>query len=284
MKYVCERCHKEFHQKSNYVYHIGRKIPCKIINDNLIDHNDKNKNEDNKDASISNPNVTHNESKCNPNDKHSYECLICHKKYILRQGLYRHKRQKHPNYNEEIKNIKTQNNNDEINELKEKLNKTEEKLNKLLKSKKKQPQQQIQNNNLTINNYNIDFGFERYDFDMDKRSDILHRIDKNESIYAVTKLIYCNPELASNVATHLDNLATNSKQLSSMEKKSFAKICDTHKHLTDDLKQNKELLDKYNMLLFNNKDIIKMNITKNQNSDEQNEKQNDDKEIKYINV
>lgn len=93
-----------------------------------------------------------------------------------------------------------------MNELKEKLNKTEEKLNKLLKSNKKQPQQQIQNNNLTINNYNLNFGDECYKFDMEERSDIFHCIDKNESIYAVTKLIYCNPQHPENSTIYVTNL------------------------------------------------------------------------------
>ena len=32
-KYTCERCNKEFHQKSHYTYHINRKKPCIDVND-----------------------------------------------------------------------------------------------------------------------------------------------------------------------------------------------------------------------------------------------------------
>jgi len=32
MLYKCERCNKEFNQKSNYNYHVNRKYPCKDTN------------------------------------------------------------------------------------------------------------------------------------------------------------------------------------------------------------------------------------------------------------
>lgn len=94
MKYKCNICNKEFHQKSNYEYHIRRKRVCKPNNEKNNAPNN-NQNEASNDESFSNHNVIIDESKCNHNvilqNDNMYECLICYKKYTRRQNLYRHK-------------------------------------------------------------------------------------------------------------------------------------------------------------------------------------------------
>lgn len=44
--FKCDRCLKQFALKTNLIRHLKRKIPCKIINDNFIDHNNKTENEE----------------------------------------------------------------------------------------------------------------------------------------------------------------------------------------------------------------------------------------------
>lgn len=89
-----------------------------------------------------------------------YTCLLCNKKYKHSQSLTTHKKTKHPKYNEKIKNIKTQNNN-EINILTQQLEETKQKLanieqlintHKIKKGKTKIINNN--NNNGTINNNN----------------------------------------------------------------------------------------------------------------------------------
>lgn len=98
--------------------HLKRKKPCIKIND----HNNKQQNEENNELSKSYPKLSTkmkineviypNLSKVIQNDETIYKCLLCHKNFKYCSGLSKHKKQKHPNYNEEIKNIKAQNNND----------------------------------------------------------------------------------------------------------------------------------------------------------------------------
>jgi len=113
MIYTCDKCFKTFNKKSNYNYHIKRKIPCKPKIINNIDLDNKNNIVINETESICNPMS----SICNPtssddnmlnnsvilSNKNNYICLLCNKKFKFRQGLYKHK--KTHNNNEEIKNI-----------------------------------------------------------------------------------------------------------------------------------------------------------------------------------
>jgi len=64
------------------------------------------------------------------NNINTYECLICHKLYKERTGLFKHKK-KHLNYEEEVKKINSnKKENEDINLLKQKLETTEQELKK----------------------------------------------------------------------------------------------------------------------------------------------------------
>ena len=60
VKYKCNRCNKTFNRKSNYIYHINRKRPCKLVSQN------------------------------NHKISHKNECSKCHKIYANKSNLNRH--------------------------------------------------------------------------------------------------------------------------------------------------------------------------------------------------
>jgi len=117
MIYTCDKCFKMFNKKSNYNYHLKRKIPCKPKNTINTDLNNKNnievnKTVDNVENMLTNVDNVDNMLQTNIN---KYECLICHKNYKERTGLYKHKKI-HNNYEEEIKkNNESDNKNININ-------------------------------------------------------------------------------------------------------------------------------------------------------------------------
>lgn len=178
MLYKCEKCSKYFNHKTHYETHLKRKIPC----DKHIHQNDKNKNETDittyqisqksvldentdKSKSVLNKYFVSNTKKCiNIN---TYKCVICDKIYKHSQSLYNHKKQKHPNYDDDVKKVlceKLQNNTDvkllqqKLEQTENKLNLTEQKLENLAKVAKKKVTKNITNNG-TINNIINIIGF-----------------------------------------------------------------------------------------------------------------------------
>jgi hypothetical protein len=168
MIYQCSKCLKYFDKKSNYNHHLKRKMPCKEVINEKIDHGVNEKLEE-PECFQTFPNGVKMETFGNNNDS-KYQCLICDKIYLNRSGLFKHKKSKHPGYDLDIKQ---NNEKSEIETLKElfmsQINKLEEKnkeLEILVKtSKPKNKTKNITNNtnsnnttntnNGTINNINI---------------------------------------------------------------------------------------------------------------------------------
>ena len=124
MIYTCDKCFKTFNKKSNYIYHLKRKIPCKtkiIINTDL-DNKIKNETDEKttssslevvcettpsslvditKNIEVNNKNdICNNEKNENSinfiNSKNNgYKCLICNKIFKHSQSLTKHKKKNH---------------------------------------------------------------------------------------------------------------------------------------------------------------------------------------------
>jgi hypothetical protein len=113
MKYKCDKCLKEFHQKSNFDYHTSRKRPCikeeiivddvnitnkvelsKVIIDIIQNYEKLSKKEDN--IIINEINET------------IFNCLLCEKSFKYKSGLSKHKI-KHGDYKEEVRKLKDKN-------------------------------------------------------------------------------------------------------------------------------------------------------------------------------
>jgi len=163
MKYKCDKCNKIFDHKTHYNLHLRRKTPCKkniieqkniikieetnngyritidgypitIVNKDICNESSIIKKDDN------NPDITFINSKTN-----GFKCLICNKIYKHSQNLYVHKKNKHPTYMNEVKQL------------------IEDKQLKQIKNNNQQIAHNINNgtvNNKTINNIIIGFGKE----------------------------------------------------------------------------------------------------------------------------
>ena len=75
--YKCEKCNKEFNQKSNYTSHINRKKSC-ILNDNNIDNN------------IDDNNINNN------TNNNIYKCEKCNKEFNKKFNFLSHINKKNP--------------------------------------------------------------------------------------------------------------------------------------------------------------------------------------------
>ena len=118
MLYQCNKCLKFFDKKSNYNQHLGRKMPCKEIFNITLDVDVKEKSEESKCFQMF-PKGIPMETFGNNNDS-KYQCFICNKIYQNRSGLFKHKKQKHPNYETDIRNINDiKNEKSEIDKFKE---------------------------------------------------------------------------------------------------------------------------------------------------------------------
>ena len=183
--HICEKCGKEFNRKSNFQYHISKKIPCKK-NVTISDINIK--------QIQNNPNkskIIQNNSK---NLKSETECTFCLKIFSSVCNLNKHmnnsckiKKQKENNKEEIFKKLLEENNkqfNKQLNEQKEFMKKMSEE-NKHLRAevdKLKSNKNTVKNNhsNNTTNSHNttnivmMDFGKEN-----------LQIIDKSEFIKIV---------------------------------------------------------------------------------------------------
>jgi len=265
MIYTCNKCGKIFTKKYNYNKHLARKTSCTINNHNNIILDTNNKNETNDNVEKTFPKRFQSVSKRFQTKVRTYECLLCHKKYDTRSGLYKHKKT-HDNYILEIEKQKND------SEQKQVINNNN-----------------IINNNLNINNLTINFGDEQLPKLTYDEEDNIFRNPK-ESIYQLTKTIMCNPKLPDNQTIKIDNLYSNflyvkqdgafvvdrkykiitslahnmsqqlqtlvakKKHLSTNTRETYHIICDEHNDLTEDsLKKNKNIFDKYVVVLYNNK-------------------------------
>ena len=118
MIFECTRCQKMFDNKTHYNKHLVRKIPCKKLINIILDHDVNKKLEESIRFQMF-PKGIQMETFGNTND-YKHKCLICNKIYQNRSGLFKHKKQKHPNYETDIKNINhIQNEKSEIEKFKE---------------------------------------------------------------------------------------------------------------------------------------------------------------------
>ena len=100
MIYTCDKCFKTFTKKSNYIFHLKRKTPCKSKNINTNDLTYKNIIETN-----NNVDNVDNVDNMLTNVDNNFECIICHKIYKERTGLYKHNKKNHNNFDITNKNI-----------------------------------------------------------------------------------------------------------------------------------------------------------------------------------
>ena len=201
MLYKCIKCGKEFDQKCHFTNHLRRLNPCINKNNKIIDH-DENiektiKNEtiqtdkilskmDNLDKILSKMDnllpETKNDLELDTNNQNNdkLKCLICNKSYRHQSGLCKHKKQKHPNYDNDIDRLRKKHTEDivisqikkllisqanKINELEVLVNISKPKNNNTIINNKtiNTNSNNISNiNNGTINNINI-IGFGRED-------------------------------------------------------------------------------------------------------------------------
>ena len=75
--YKCEKCNKEFSQKSNYTSHINRKKSCIINDNNIIDNNI-------------------NDNNINTNTNNIYKCEKCNKEFYQKCNYLLHINKKNP--------------------------------------------------------------------------------------------------------------------------------------------------------------------------------------------
>ena len=177
MLYKCIKCGKEFDQKCHFTNHLRRLNPCINKNNKIIDH-DENiektiKNEtiqtdkilskmDNLDKILSKMDNLDNllpetkkdlELDTNNQNNDKLKCLICNKSYRHQSGLCKHKKQKHPNYDNDIDKLRKKHTEDiVISQIKKLLISQANKINELeVLVKISKPK----NNNTTINNKTI---------------------------------------------------------------------------------------------------------------------------------
>jgi hypothetical protein len=118
MIFQCNRCLKYFSTKYHYNNHLGRKIQCKENINKNVHNDDKDKNEYTETTTPSSQNVVDRlpqrsilttSSKLDidfTNSKENgFKCRICGIIYKFSQSLSSHKRNKHPNYESEIKEL-----------------------------------------------------------------------------------------------------------------------------------------------------------------------------------
>jgi len=210
MIYQCIKCLKFFSYKTNYLNHLGRKIPCKENKLLIEDQSEINKLEE----TLMSPNDT----KCEKTeilDKKNIknECLICHKIYRDRSGLYKHKKLKHPNYDKDITEIKnrelteidklkeifikeTQNNKEKIDKLIKDLDEKNKQLENIMKTSKSKTINNITNYNGIINNITI-VAFGKEDISLLNKDEIYKILyDKNyDPLIASIETIHFNERL-----------------------------------------------------------------------------------------
>jgi hypothetical protein len=216
---------------------MGRKNSCKPKINDRIDLNDKINFEDTKNVPVCHPCVIQSHftchplsSECNP---HINECLICHKIFSFRQGLFKHKKQYHPKYDEDTKRIIDEINKTKLNDVndnkintieqellitKQKLDQTEKKLEEVLNNlnnKKDVSPTTINNmtnshnNNLSTNvNIFTDYGDEKLEMlTLEDKQDICSQ--PCDFIYKIVKKMHINKDHPSYMNLCVENLRSN---------------------------------------------------------------------------
>ena len=204
MLYKCQRCNKEFNQKSNYNSHLNRKNPCKNTNI-IVDTN----------TNIIN-NIIPNLAETIPNlaeNNNVFYCKLCNKKFTTHSALSRHTKDrcKENKIMIELKNIKEDN-----KKLTEKINILEQENELLKKQIILLPKTSIQNqtnienqNNMTqINNITINFG----DEDMSKltEEEILTSLKSlSKCFQTFVKTVHLNSRLPEYNNILINNMRSN---------------------------------------------------------------------------
>ena len=208
MLYKCERCNKEFNQKSNYNSHLNRKNPCKnnnIIvntNTNIINNIIPNLAENIPNLAENTPNLAENNN--------VFYCKLCNKKFTTNSALSRHVnfRCKENKIMIELKNLKEEN-----KKLKEENELLKKQLILLPKTKSKttihnQTNIENQNNMTQINNITINFG----DEDMSKltEEEILTSLKSlSKCFQTFVKTVHLNSRLPEYNNILINNMRSN---------------------------------------------------------------------------
>jgi hypothetical protein len=193
--------------------HINRKISCKILEDHIEVIKLNNNNEDNTTVNemLNDENPLTKVLKNVKEDMKHYECVICHKNYKSRIGLYYHK-SKHENYEEVSKKIIT-GNTKILEELKNVINKQQEEINVLKEgavSKTKIINNTNSNNNNVNTNFNIftDFGQEKLEMlTLEDRKDICSQ--PCDSISKIVRKMHVNKDHPDYMNICVENLRSN---------------------------------------------------------------------------
>jgi hypothetical protein len=209
--YNCEKCFKQFKQKSNYETHLNRKNPCKKIKNPNESKMNPNESKMNPNESKMNPN----ESKINPTEfnqnniiKKEYKCTYCTKFFSSNSNLYKHLKnickikklddsEKESIYqhllNEHL-NIKNENENikKELIEIKNKLSKGSTVNNNI--------------NNGTINNIQI-VAHGKEDLSKIKEDVVLQLVKRGwRSIPMFTKYLHCNDKFPEQKNIYINDI------------------------------------------------------------------------------
>lgn len=208
MKYICDRCNKEFMKKGDWTRHKNRKNPCKLatpINTNLHQNNTGKKvNKIHK--------IIINDTDINECKENEYVCKYCNKIFTRNWTLYRH-------VDERCKIKKQRENEKEIifNELRlklEKLERSNEELRKEVEMFKK-PNKNIKtiNNNKTQNNTvnNIGntivlIGYGKEDMTKIDKNDIIRSLKGFNTPLKLTETVHFNSKYPEYHNVYISNM------------------------------------------------------------------------------
>jgi hypothetical protein len=224
------------------MFHINRKFSCNIKEDHIevIEKIIKIEEDTNviqsypllaKSEKLDMVNVIQSYPKLSTSDITSYECLICHKKYLFNTGLSKHKKKHHPNYEEDCKQIYDElitkqiedNNKLEMENIKNELKLTKIRLDEVVnnisnkaKESKEPSIQNINNSNNTNTNTNTnltfnmltDFGFENLNkLTLEDRRDICSH--PSEAVDKIIQKVHLNKDSKFEMNIYLSNLRSN---------------------------------------------------------------------------
>lgn len=231
VQYKCDKCNKLFDKKSNFLYHINRKIPC-FDQSSLIQNESEKSKKECKRYTASNNDKAYSDLV----ERNELQCQDCDKIFSSKSNLNRHLNGRCKEINNNNENEKTQIFEKllrEVEELKERNKQIEEKNNQIektnhkllkevtkLKSCKKSPNNinsnntntanigQINNNNINNNNINIKLvAFKKEDVSFitdDVYKKILNKGFK--SVPSLVEYIHFNNEQPQNTNVYISNM------------------------------------------------------------------------------